>query len=76
MSDSDEVMLSQLAGKRVKDLRGYISCEFGEPTFKVWTVVYDDGTEDWLGGEHDFPYVEIEVPEKFVPKFLEEPDDE
>ncbi len=67
MSDFyDECLkLSDVAGKRVVDVVGYISTEFGDHTFKVCGVKFDDGTYVSCGGEHDFPYVEIEVPERF-----------
>jgi hypothetical protein len=59
------VSLSEMVGKRVVDIKGYISYEFGDPTFKMITIEYDDGSEDICEGEHDFPYVVVDVPERY-----------
>jgi len=60
--------LSDVVGKRVVDVIGYISSAFGDPTFKVVAVKFEDGTYASCGGEHDFPYVECDVPERFIEK--------
>lgn len=54
-----EVSLSKLVGKKVVDLIGYPSSEFGKdvPVFKVTEVIFEDGTSDRLEGEHDIPYI-------------------
>jgi hypothetical protein len=52
--------LSSVVGKSVKDVHGYVSHQFGEPVFKVSKVVFDDDTEETLGGEHDIAYIDSE----------------
>jgi hypothetical protein len=52
-----ELSLVKLAGKSIKDITGYISEEFGTPTFKMHTVVFEDGLEMGCEGEHDMPYL-------------------
>lgn len=59
--------LSDVAGRKVKDVRGHISMEFGDPTFQISCIEYEDGACDFCGGEHDLPYVEVAVPEQFIP---------
>ncbi len=54
---SDNLSFSKLAGKAIVDLHGYISREFGDPVFKISTVVFADGTSVWVDGEHDMPYI-------------------
>lgn len=51
------ISLAKLAGKAVVDLQGYISREFGDPTFKISKVIFADGTDSWVEGEHDHPYL-------------------
>ena len=47
----------KMTGKKVKDIRGYVSDEFGEPTFRLCTIVFEDDTKQNIEGEHDFPYL-------------------
>lgn len=51
--------LASMAGKKIIDLEGYISQEFGldSPVFNVCNVVFEDGTLLSLQGEHDTAYV-------------------
>lgn len=51
------ISLSKLCGKTIADIRGRISMEFGDPTFKLQSVLFTDGTSLHCEGEHDFPYV-------------------
>jgi len=62
------VKLSDVVGKKVVDVVGHISNDFGEPTFQIFAVKFDDGTYESCGGEHDYPYVEYVVPERFIKK--------
>lgn len=55
--DSSNLSLNKLMGKNVVDIEGYVSTEFGEPTFKISQVIFDDGTSVWAEGEHDMPYL-------------------
>lgn len=48
---------NKISGKKIKDIGGYISNEFGEPTFKICYIYFEDGTEQGVEGEHDFPYI-------------------
>lgn len=49
--------LSKLTGRKIKDVSGYITREFGDPTFKVNKIIFDDGYEQYVEGEHDLPYL-------------------
>lgn len=65
-----EISLSKLLDLGIKDIQGYISYEFGEPTFKMTKIILDEGHSLWCEGEHDFPYItESATP---VPGFTEE----
>lgn len=46
-----------MGGKKVKDIQGYLSQEFGDPVFKLCKVVFEDGTQMGCEGEHDLPYL-------------------
>lgn len=52
-----EIGLTKMVGKKVKEVHGYISIEFGEPTFKMTKIEFDDGSFVGCEGEHDFPYL-------------------
>jgi hypothetical protein len=52
-----EISLPKLLGKQVKDIKGYITKEFGDPVFQLTWIVFNDGTEVNCEGEHDLPYV-------------------
>ena len=52
-----EIGLTKLTGKQIKEVKGYLSMEFGETTFKITKVVLADDTEIQVEGEHDFPYL-------------------
>lgn len=52
--------LSSIVGKPIKDVHGYVSHQFGEPVFKVSKVVFEDDTDETLGGEHDIAYIDSE----------------
>ena len=41
----------------IKDIHGYISQEFGDPVFELCKVVFEDGTQIGVEGEHDCPYL-------------------
>ena len=51
--------LSQLTGKKIKDIAGYFSAEWGVDSlvFQLTQVEFEDGTHLWIEGEHDMPYV-------------------
>jgi hypothetical protein len=54
-----EISLNEVttSGATVVDVHGYVSMEYGEPTFKLTYVVLSDGTAIRVEGEHDFPYL-------------------
>lgn len=51
------ISLSELVGKRVVDVRGHVTEEFIEPTFQMFSVLLEDGTEFFCEGAHDLPYL-------------------
>lgn len=48
---------TKISGKKIKDIIGYISNEYDEPTFKITDIIFEDGTKQGVEGEHDFPYI-------------------
>lgn len=52
-----EIGLSKVLGRKIKEIHGYTSSEFDEPTFKLTKVEFEDGTFLGCEGEHDFPYL-------------------
>jgi len=54
--DGFRVSLSKLIGKEIKDVVGYISSEYG-PGFALLEIVFEDGTQMGVEGEHDYPYL-------------------
>lgn len=54
-----EQSLTLTLGKKIKDIYGYVSAEFGEDTlvFKITRIIFEDGTDEQVEGEHDFPYI-------------------
>lgn len=56
-TSSFEYGLTKILGKKVKEINGYISSDYGEPTFKITSVVLDDDTCIDCEGEHDLPYL-------------------
>lgn len=57
--DADWLSLSKVAGKKIADIIGYVSAEFGRNTlvFKITRIIFEDGTESFVEGEHDIPYI-------------------
>ena len=51
------ISLSKLIGKEVQDVVGYLSQEFGDVSFKLIKVIFADGSEMGVEGEHDHPYL-------------------
>lgn len=51
------ISLTKLTGKVIKDIEFYPSMEFGEVGLKLCWVTFEDGTQLFIEGEHDFPYV-------------------
>lgn len=57
-----QISLSKLTGVTIADITGHISRDFGEPVFKLSCVKFSDGSEVWVEGEHDLPYIADELP--------------
>lgn len=66
-----ETSLVKLTGKRIKDVKGYLANEFGSVSFKLTELVFEDGSEMGIEGEHDFPYLTT-YPKHPQPNFDEE----
>lgn len=69
-ASSYEISLTKLTGLKIKDVYGYLSNEFGEPTFKLTKLIFDNDQEMWFEGEHDFPYLTTGATD--VPNFDDE----
>jgi hypothetical protein len=67
-----EISLKKLSGLEVVDVLGYISNEFGQPTFKLTNVVLSNGCRIGVEGEHDFPYLTPHYRDELVPAGLQE----
>lgn len=52
-----EISLAEMMQRGVVDVYGWVSEEFGDLTFQMTRVVFDDGTAVGCEGEHDHPYV-------------------
>ena len=52
-----EISIVKLIGKPISDIVGYLTNEFGDATFQMCRVVFEDGTDLWCEGEHDLPYL-------------------
>lgn len=64
--DGFTISFVKLTGKRIKDITGYLSREFGDVTFKICDIVLEDDTEIDVEGEHDFPYMSF-YPDQIPP---------
>lgn len=55
-----ELSVSKLAERKIKDVIGYISY-FGKntPVFKLTEIIFEDGTQLGIEGEHDCPYITV-----------------
>jgi len=60
--DTTYLSLSKVYGNKIKDLVGFISQPFDEGTyiFKISKVVFEDGTHQWLDGEHDHAFIPMD----------------
>lgn len=73
------ISLSKLMGKRIADIEGSLRNEFGDVSFKLTKVVFEDGTDLHCEGEHDFPYLTggygdkaVELPTEVMEALYEE----
>ena len=62
LSEYDRGFLSfeKISGKKIKDIIGHISTELGDSCFKIYAIVFEDGTKFFVEGEHDFPYITVD----------------
>ena len=49
--------LNKISGKKIKDIYGYVSNEFGEPSFVISGIIFEDNSTIGVEGEHDYPYL-------------------
>lgn len=61
------VSLTKITGKQIKDIQMYPSMEFGDVTFKLCWVIFEDGSALDIDGEHDFPYVTDSYKHRMLP---------
>ena len=52
-----DVGLSRLVGKEIREVCGYFADMGGGVSFKLTHIIFDDGSQVGIEGEHDFPYV-------------------
>lgn len=54
-----ELGLSAILGKKVAEVAGYVSAEYGADTlvFKITRILFEDGSAQYVEGEHDMPYL-------------------
>jgi hypothetical protein len=63
-ADGKHISLAKLAGKKIVDVKGTFADPFGgAELFLIHTVVLEDGSELFVGGEHDCPYIEDTIVE-------------
>jgi hypothetical protein len=55
--DDTLISLVKLSGKKIVDITGYISTEFGDPVFALCNIILEDEEDLWCEGEHDLPYL-------------------
>lgn len=52
-----ETSLTEVVGSPIKDVYGYWTSNFGEATFKLARIIFENDTYVHVEGEHDFPYI-------------------
>lgn len=74
MLHSHEQSLSDLLGKKVAHVAGYISREFGSDTlvFKITRIIFEDGTHESVDGEHDIAYIPADNNETWEKHYKED----
>lgn len=72
--DKWTLSLAAVAGKKIKDIQGYISGELGDATFKLCDIVFEDGSIMGVEGEHDFPYITVYEKTNPQPEFVKNVD--
>lgn len=54
---SFEIDLDRVTGSAPAKVFGYVTNEFGDPSFKMTRIVMQDGKSYYCEGEHDYPYL-------------------
>lgn len=49
--------LSKILEKQIKEIHGYVSTEFGEPTFHMSSIEFEDGTLITCEGDREYAYL-------------------
>ena len=58
--DHHFLSFEKISGKKLKDAVGHISTELGDPIFKIYAIIFEDGTKFFVEGEHDCPYITVD----------------
>lgn len=66
-----EIGLTKIIDKKIKEVRGYLSNDFGDLVFKMSKIELEDGTFLGCEGEHDIPYL-VEYGDKTPENYNEE----
>lgn len=70
--DNNFLSFTKISGKKIKDIIGNISTEF-DPLFKIYAIIFEDGTKFFVEGEHDCPYITVnEETDKIINAINEE----
>lgn len=64
--------LSKLTGLKIKDIQGYITCEFDFPVFKLTKIVFENDTTANIDGEHDIAYIPQSSDDRMPPNMDED----
>lgn len=56
-NDINLISLEKLAGVKIKEIQGHVVNEFGDPTFKLFRICFENGDSCFVEGEHEFPYL-------------------
>jgi hypothetical protein len=60
--EGDYLSLAKLAGRKIKDVKLYITVENGTPMLVISNIILEDGIELGVEGEHDCPYLDNPYP--------------
>jgi len=52
-----EIGLTKMLDKKIKEVRGFVTNNFGDPVFELTKIEFEDGTLLGCEGEHDCPYL-------------------
>lgn len=68
------ISLEKLVKSKIKEVQGHLTTEFGEPTFQLFRIFFENGDSCFVEGEHDCPYLSAgpELDEEELEKLAEE----